>query len=112
MSFESQLEAIFDAGLLKDVHQVHFHRADRDRQRISDLFILHAAADQCYDLVLTWSKSRQVAAIEKADHLIGNRVLDPDITSADRPQTLHDRGDGKNDRGAQKKAHQCRPRAH
>src|SRR5215471_7763718 len=91
MRFQRQLEAILYSGLLEDMHQVDLDCPDGDRKLSSDLLVLHPAANQRDNLILARSKTRQIAAVEKSDHLVRNRILDPDVAPPHRPKALHNR---------------------
>src|SRR5579859_5111620 len=95
MRFERQLKAILHARLLEDMHQMDFDGSDGDGKLAGDLLVLHSPANEGDDFVLAWREPRQVAAIEETDYLIGNRILDPDVTASHRAKTLDHGGDGK-----------------
>src|ERR1700680_3290445 len=59
---------------------MHFDGADGDGELSGNLFILHPATDERDNFVLARGKSRQVTAVEESDDLIGDRILDPDVT--------------------------------
>src|SRR5436853_7487319 len=69
---------------------MHFDSADGNGELSGNLFILHAATDQCDDFVFARGKSWKVAADEKSDELIGDRILDPDVTVAHYAKTVDD----------------------
>src|SRR5437868_2687557 len=69
---------------------MHFDSADGNGELSGNLFILHAATDQCDDFVFARGKSWKVAAVEKSDDLIGDRILDPDVTVAHCAKTVDD----------------------
>src|SRR5438270_7589478 len=51
-----KLEAVFNAGLFEDVHQVHFHCAGRNRQCVCDFLVLEAYAYVLDDVLLARSQ--------------------------------------------------------
>src|ERR1700688_1523121 len=69
---------------------MHFDCADGNGELSGDLFVLHPTTDERHNFVLARSKSRQVAAVEKSDDLIGDRILDPDVTAAYCTKTVDD----------------------
>src|SRR5579864_3026469 len=77
------------------MHEMNLDGADGDGKLAGDLLVLHPAANECDDLILAWCEARQVAAVEESNHLIGNRILDPDIAASDRAKALDDGGDWK-----------------
>src|SRR5439155_18455803 len=95
MGLQGKLKSIFDAGFLEDVHQVNLDGTDGDGQRVGDLFVFHTPADQREDFVLAWGQTRKVAAVEESDHLVGDGILDPDVTAADSAQAFDDGGNRK-----------------
>src|SRR5260370_40659690 len=92
MRLERQLKAILHARLFEDMHQMDFDGSDGDGKLAGDLLVLHSPANERDDFVLARREPRQVAAIEETDYLIGNRILDPDVTAPHCAKTFDHEG--------------------
>src|SRR6266853_1018386 len=85
-----RLAQLFSAWFFEDMHEVHLHGADGDRERVSDLLVFHPTADQGDDFILARGEPGEVAAIQESHHLIGNGIFDPDVAAAHGAQTFDD----------------------
>jgi hypothetical protein len=57
-ALNGQLEAVFYAGFLENVHQVHLYGSGGNRKSLSDFFVLQPFANLLHDLLFPGRKPR------------------------------------------------------